>query len=127
MTGSNRLLIGLGWPLVALAAGLGLRRLRARGWVRPTHLPELTSRRVAGAVSHSCPNIAPSCSSFVIASVFAFIIPITRRIGILEAVVLLSLYGLYLWRVAGRNAPSRNWSECPRVSALCHVDRGASL
>jgi cation:H+ antiporter len=99
MTGSNRLLIGLGWPLVALVAGLGLRRLRRRsGQSKGSASPDNPVHRERGLLL--LPKRRTELFFLCVASVFAFIIPITRRIGILEAVVLLALYGLYLWRVA---------------------------
>jgi cation:H+ antiporter len=99
MTGSNRLLIGLGWPLVALVAGLGLRRLRR-------------STRNADAVRQSAVRVAPRSGLtlhpkrriellfLAAASIYAFKIPLTHRISLIDAGVLLTLYGAYLWRVA---------------------------
>ena len=43
MTGSNRLLLGLGWPLVGLVAGLGLRKAAARP--EEGHRPPVTRLR----------------------------------------------------------------------------------
>ena len=99
MTGSNRLLIGIGWPLVAFVAVLALRRASSiteagiAGWrnlfrrdrsLMTIVLPE--SRRVELAF-------------LAIASAYAFIIPLTRAIAWYDAVVLLSLFGAYLFRV----------------------------
>jgi cation:H+ antiporter len=83
MTGSNRLLLGLGWPFVALlfAWGLWKRGERPRGVelgaVRRTELFFL------GA-----------------ASVYSLVIPFTRRLAWYDSVVLLSLFISYLWVAA---------------------------
>jgi cation:H+ antiporter len=83
MTGSNRLLLGLGWPFVALLFAWGLKR---RG-ERPRGVELGDERRTElfflGA-----------------ASVYALIIPFTRRLAWYDAVVLLSLFAAYLWRAA---------------------------
>jgi cation:H+ antiporter len=93
MTGSNRLLIGIGWPLVAGVALLAVRRHRSTGkdpvvGRRPTKavvLPE--NRRV-------------ELSFLAIACVYALIIPIKGDLAWYDAVVLLSLFAAYLWRVS---------------------------
>jgi cation:H+ antiporter len=83
MTGSNRLLLGLGWPFVALLFAWGLRR---RG-ERPRGVELAVGRRTElfflGA-----------------ASLYSLVIPFTRRLAWYDAVVLLSLFALYLWRAA---------------------------
>jgi cation:H+ antiporter len=83
MTGSNRLLLGIGWPFVALlfAWGLWKRGERSRG------VELLASRRTElfflGA-----------------ASVYSLVISFTRRLAWYDAAVLLSLFVAYLWIAA---------------------------
>ena len=88
MTGSNRLLLGLGWPFVALLFAFGLRR---RG-ERPRGVELGEGRRTElfflGA-----------------ASIYSLVIPITRRLAWYDAVALLSLFIAYLW-VAARGEHS---------------------
>src|SRR5947209_8921475 len=88
MTGSNRLLLGLGWPFVALLFAFGLRR---RG-ERPRGVELGEGRRTElfflGA-----------------ASIYSLVIPITRRLAWYDAVALLSLFFAYLW-VAARGEHS---------------------
>jgi len=85
MTGSNRLLLGLGWPLVI---GLLVWKARSRkipslrdsiSLPRETRIPLL----VLGA-----------------ASVYAFLIPSLGRISILDTAVLFSIFGFYLWHLS---------------------------
>jgi cation:H+ antiporter len=112
MTGSNRLLIGLGWPLVVLVAGLGLRKLRR-------------ARKSAVADGRSSPPVPRGDGItllpkrriellfLAVASVYAFIIPATGRISLFSAVILLALYAAYIWRVAKE--------ECcePELAGVC--------
>jgi len=83
MTGSNRLLLGLGWPFVVLLFALGLWR---RG-ERPRGVELDGGRRTElfflGA-----------------ASVYSLVIPFTRRLAWYDAAVLLSLFAAYLWVAA---------------------------
>ncbi|HLD99783.1 MAG TPA: sodium:proton exchanger [Bdellovibrionota bacterium] len=91
MTGSNRLLIGIGWSMVALISGYVL----ARG--RTVSLKSFLFE--SGATLFSRRRI--ELLFLGIAGVYAFLIPLTRRISLLDSVVLLSLFGLYIWRVSG--------------------------
>ncbi|RLU83051.1 sodium:proton exchanger [Streptomyces griseocarneus] len=82
MTGANRLLVGVGWPLVALAAALALRRRGERG----TGI-ELEPHRLIDV------------AFLAVAAVFAFVMPLTREIGWYVPVVLVPWYGYYLYRI----------------------------
>jgi cation:H+ antiporter len=101
MTGSNRLLIGIGWPLVAFVAFWAMRRGR-RGEGEDV---AATPRREPAVVlpTHNRVELA----FLAIASAYAFVIPFTRSIAWYDAVVLLALFGAYLWRVTreGRGEP----------------------
>ncbi|MFE6051522.1 hypothetical protein ACFQ6N_12230 [Kitasatospora sp. NPDC056446] len=82
MTGANRLLVGVGWPLVALAAYLAARR---RGAAPGITLRE--HRRIDTAFLGA-------------AALVAFVMPLTRRISWLLAVVLIAWYAYYLFRIS---------------------------
>lgn len=81
MTGSNRLLLGLGWPFVVLLFAVGLYRRKEKP--RGVQLSE--GRRLDLAFLGA-------------ASLYSLIIPFTRRLAWYDAAVLLPLFGLYLWR-----------------------------
>lgn len=91
MTGSNRLLLGLGWPVVALLSlWLAARRSGRTASVRPTPravVLEASSRVELGFL--------------LIASVAAFVMPLTGTIGWPLGCVLLAWFAFYLVRVAG--------------------------
>ncbi|MBO1417549.1 hypothetical protein [Streptomyces sp. FH025] len=81
MTGANRLLVGVGWPMVALAAWAAARR---RGIDPGITLRE--HRRIDTAF-------------LGVAAVVAFVMPLTRRISWPLSVVLIAWYAYYLFRV----------------------------
>jgi cation:H+ antiporter len=129
MTGSNRLLIGIGWPVVAF---VGFWAIRRRG---RDDIP--AEARPAAAGGHRRPVVVlpprnrVELAFMAIASAYAFLIPLTRSIAWYDAVVLLALFGAYLWRVTreGRGEPeligvAADIAELPRrqrralVSAL---------
>nr|WP_232212937.1 sodium:proton exchanger [Saccharomonospora saliphila] len=92
MTGANRILVGIGWPLVVLVATLAVVRARRRGgaastsahvgWVR---LPRRMSVEVffLGA-----------------ATVYSLHFPLRDSLTLVDAAVLVSLFVLYAWRLA---------------------------
>jgi cation:H+ antiporter len=104
MTGSNRLLIGIGWPLVAFVAFWAVRRHRQRGASEPG--PRIAAADREPAVVLPGRNRV-ELAFLAIASAYAFVIPLTRTVAWYDAVVLLALFGAYLWRVTreGRGEP----------------------
>lgn len=78
MTGANRLLVGLAWPLMVL-----LNRYKTR---------------------QSAIVLAPGnrleIGFLLLASLYAFVIVFKNRIDLLDTVILGSLFGGYLWRVS---------------------------
>lgn len=83
MTGSNRLLVGLGWPIVALVYAWARRRNGHAGTA-----VELESNRRAELFFLGT------------AGLFSFAIPLVRRISIAEAAVLLALFISYMIRTS---------------------------
>jgi cation:H+ antiporter len=104
MTGSNRLLIGIGWPAVAFVGFWAMRRHRRRDDAArpdPAHAPREpgpTAGRRQPAIVLS-PRNRVELAFLAIASAYAFLIPLTREIAWYDAVVLIGLFGAYLWRV----------------------------
>jgi cation:H+ antiporter len=104
MTGSNRLLIGIGWPLVAFVAFWAMRRRR---------LGEAPEPRASWAARRREPAVVlpgrnrVELAFLAIASAYAFLIPATHSIAWYDAVILLGLFGAYVWRVTreGRGEP----------------------
>lgn len=84
MTGSNRLLLGLGWPLVAFVTMWAVSRRSGR----PVRELLLAPRRRV------------ELAFLGVAALLAFVMPVSGQIHVALAAVLLVLFGAYLWRVS---------------------------
>jgi cation:H+ antiporter len=84
MTGSNRLLMGLGWPVVVLVSVVVSRRT---GAPKSTGLGLEPANRV-------------ELGFLLIAGVVAFVIPATGQIHLVLGLALLAWFGLYLYKVS---------------------------
>ncbi|HEX9043790.1 MAG TPA: hypothetical protein VF802_02085 [Candidatus Limnocylindrales bacterium] len=105
MTGSNRLLIGIGWPVVAFVGFWAIRRARARSGGDGQAGADRSDQ---GRYAVRLPvRNRVELAFLAVASAYAFLIPLTRSIAWYDAVVLLTLFGAYLWRVTreGRGEP----------------------
>jgi cation:H+ antiporter len=93
MTGANRLLIGIGWPLVVLLAWLTAQR-----WRRPA------SNNPTGATAQlpvSLPSDARlDIAVLALATLYAFLLPFKASISLLDGAILIGLFAFYAWRVA---------------------------
>lgn len=81
MTGANRLLVGLAWPLMVLLH-----------WIKDRH------RSIDLA-----PSNAAEIGFLLLASLYAFVIMFKGRITLFDFLVLAAIFGAYVWRV--RNLP----------------------
>ena len=80
MTGANRLLVGIAWPLLAL---LHWRRTRERAiTLLPANRTEILF--------------------LLLPSLYAFTVLLRDAITILDAIVLIALFGLYMWRASNK-------------------------
>jgi cation:H+ antiporter len=84
MSGSNRLLMGLGWPVVVLVSILVARK---RGDAKCTGLTLERSNRV-------------ELGFLLIAGVVAFVIPATGHIHMVLGLMLLGWFGFYLYKIS---------------------------
>ncbi|MDH6675918.1 cation:H+ antiporter [Rhodococcus sp. LBL1] len=83
MTGSNRLLMGIGWPLVVLVSLAVARKVTGK---KVTSLALEPSNRV-------------ELGFLLIAGVIAFVIPATGHIHLVLGVALLAWFGFYLYKL----------------------------
>ncbi|NKR10620.1 hypothetical protein A5N17_06345 [Arthrobacter sp. D2] len=94
MTGANRLLIGVGWSVVALVALLALRR---KGPGR------------AGEAGPEAVQLAQvqviELAFLTVASVYALTLPLRETLTILDTVVLFGIFVVYLWRLRPSASP----------------------
>lgn len=75
MTGSNRLLIGIGWPAVLLAYWLSTRRRQIQ--LEPAQGIEITT--------------------LFVATLYSFIIPLKGTLSLFDTAVFLTLFGIYMF------------------------------
>ena len=83
MTGANRLLIGLGWPMVTLVYWWRARR---------------AGTQVTGITID--PDQGVDLSFLGLATLYSFVIPIKGTLSVIDLVVLVSIFGLYAGRAA---------------------------
>ena len=88
MTGSNRLLLGLGWSVVVLIALIVASRR--------------SGRTVKELVLETCHRV--ELGFLAIASVVAFAVPLTGQISMMLGFALLGFFVFYLWRVSRAEA-----------------------
>jgi cation:H+ antiporter len=92
MTGANRVLVGVGWPLVVLIASLAALRARRRGG---HDSPSTHPGRVA---------LAPKMSSEVlflgIATLYSLTLPLRHTLTLVDAAVLVAIFVGYAWRLS---------------------------
>ena len=84
MTGSNRLLMGIGWPVVVIV-GLFVARK--------------TADRSGRTVMPLDPGNRVELGFLMIAGLVAFVIPVTGRISLVLGVVMLAWFGFYLYKM----------------------------
>jgi cation:H+ antiporter len=82
MTGANRLLIGIAWPLIMLLYWLHGRRTELK----------LPATRAVELVF------------LTLATIYSFAIPLKGTISLLDTVVLIGIFAAYMWRIAGAGA-----------------------
>jgi len=92
MTGANRVLVGVGWPLVVLVATVAaLRARRAGGHDSPSTHP--------GRV-----ELAPVMSTEVvflgIATLYSLTLPLRSTLSMVDAAVLVAIFAGYAWRLS---------------------------
>jgi cation:H+ antiporter len=104
LTGANRLLLGIGWPLMALFGYFAA--LRSRG-NQPAKAAQFGIRLESGA--------RIDLAFLTIASLVALLIPTTAQIHLLVGLALLLLFVGYLWR---QSKNDREEPELEGVAAL---------
>jgi cation:H+ antiporter len=92
MTGANRVLVGVGWPLVVLVAALAVARARRAG------------DPAAGALRRGEVRLPPAMSPEVvylgIATLYSLHLPLRSSLTLVDAAVLVSVFVLYARRLA---------------------------
>jgi cation:H+ antiporter len=92
MTGANRVLVGVGWPLVVLVASLAAWRSRRRGGS--------DSASTSPGEVRLLPPLSAEVAFLGIATLYSLTLPLRSTLTLLDAGVLVAVFALYAWRLA---------------------------
>ena len=92
LTGANRLLLGLGWPAMALIGYLALRKIREAK-------DGLTAKFGVTLEDEARVDLA----FLIVASLLALVVPITGQFDIFTGLALVALFVLYLIRISSQD------------------------
>ena len=112
MTGSNRLLIGVGWSLVALCSiyfASKAARAKKSGSASAADEPD-----VAGMAVQMSPGFGIDITVLSLATLWSLAMPLTQKMAVWNGVGMLVLFIFYLWRVS-----SQDESE-PELAGVAH-------
>lgn len=98
MTGANRLLIGVGWSVVALAALAAARRARRTATDAGGSADTQDEPTDGHAVQLHRVQVV-ELAYLAVASAYALTLPLRSTLTIVDAVILFAIFGAYLWRV----------------------------
>lgn len=112
MTGANRLLIGVAWPLLVVFAIVAVRR---RGVPGDRHAVTLQAHRRTEIVF------------LAVATIYALVIPLTGRLAWYDALVLGGLFAAYLWRIRGKEEGEEDLAGVPATIAVQPAGRRRGL
>ena len=100
MTGANRVLVGVGWPLVVLVASLAVWWTARRG-DQPKEEASTASSKV-GEV-RLAPTMSVEVGFLGFATLYSLTLPLRESIGLWDSVVLIGLFAGYAWRLSKMN------------------------
>ena len=121
MTGSNRLLIGVGWSLVALCSIYAT--LRGRGQAKA----DGTAEQSEPAVTMNA-GFGVDLTVLAIATVWSFAMPLFGAIAIWNGAGLLVLFAFYVWRVSSNDeAEPELAGVAQELGALPKIPRRTSV
>ena len=92
MTGANRVLVGVGWPLVVLAASFAVWRSRRHGGSESatTHVNRVDLR----------PELSAELVFLGLATVYSLTLPLRTSLTLVDAAVLVAIFVAYAWRLS---------------------------
>ena len=93
LTGANRLLLGFGWPLVVLVAFFVVRAAAKSRSVSSGSDREKNSFGISLE-----PEARTDLGFLLIASVMAFLVPLTGQIHLVWGIIMVTIFVAYLWR-----------------------------
>ncbi|GAA4763892.1 sodium:proton exchanger [Actinomycetospora chibensis] len=92
MTGANRVLVGVGWPLIILVASIAVWRSRRHGGGE------------SSTTHHDEVDLAPAMSAEVVflglATLYSLTLPLRTSLTLLDLAVFVAIFAAYAWRLA---------------------------
>jgi len=92
MTGANRVLVGVGWPLVVLVASWAALRSRRRG--------DGDSASTSPGEVRMEPPLSADIVYLGIATLYSLTLPLKESLTLVDAAVLVVIFAAYAWRLA---------------------------
>ncbi len=92
MTGANRVLVGVGWPLVVLVAAVAVARRRRAG--------DAAARRMPRGEVRLSPAMSPEVVFLGIATLYSLHLPLRSSLTLVDCAVLVTVFVLYARRLA---------------------------
>lgn len=99
MTGANRLLVGVGWSVVALVALAALRRKRS-----------VSSHTRPSAIEFERTQVT-ELAFLLVASLYGLTLPLRNSLTVIDTVVLFAIFLAYLWRLRPASTCSTEASD----------------
>lgn len=97
MTGANRVLVGIGWPLVVFVAGFAVWRARKTGKQPVSDKTEPTEVRLA-------PSMSVEIVFLGIATLYSLTLPLKSNLTLWDSAIFFIIFGLYAWRLSKMEA-----------------------
>jgi cation:H+ antiporter len=91
MTGANRVLVGVGWPLVVLVASLAAWRSRRSGGS--------DSASTSPGEVRLLPPLSAEVTFLGIATLYSLTLPLKSTLTLVDALVLVCIFAAYAWRL----------------------------
>jgi cation:H+ antiporter len=94
MTGANRILVGVGWPLVILVASLAVWRARRKG------AEETESKSTHSGEVRLAPNKSVEIVFLGFATLYSLTLPMKGGLTLWDSLIFLIIFVLYGWRLS---------------------------
>lgn len=100
MTGANRILVGVGWPLVVLVASLAV------WWARRSGAQQTSSPSTGAGEVRLAPTMSVEVAFLGIATLYSLTLPLKTNLTLWDSAIFITIFALYGWRLS-RMAPSQ--------------------
>ncbi|MDN5863846.1 MAG: sodium:proton exchanger [Gammaproteobacteria bacterium] len=101
MTGANRVLVGVGWPLVVFVSAFAVWRCRKR-----RKEPQPASDTTSATEVRLAPNMSVEIAFLGIATLYSLTLPLKSSLTLWDSAIFFAIFALYGWRLS-RMAPSK--------------------